>query len=123
MSSAIPISPEKSFQITNSESVRFSALLLAADNAVDVCLRRRRRLNADVNIAETMIDTIVALTGATRPDSADPRELVHWLVGAVTESRTRAVQHAVFHNLAPSIDANKVEACLELVSKLNKILG
>lgn len=126
----VAIHGPRTTRLSDAELLRFEAVLETADEAVEAYVEARtpQRLPASdseaVALLRALVDVVVATTGVSPPSAMDNRrELVRWAMDSIVDARTHAVHQATRKNLAPGMDPQHLATCMDLVAKLNGVIG
>ena len=117
-------------RLSQSELLQFEGMLATADDTLEACMIARSvcRLPASddtaTGVLQAVIDAVCALTNAPPPTSLQSKHsAVVWINSALLEMRNRAVDKAVTNNFTHGMDPQSITTCMELVSKLNSVIG
>ena len=122
-------------RVTHAELARFEAVLDAADAACEAAAQSHHLRSApappDDRTAQSnlqvMMATVHALCGgaggAPPPPNATHKQLIKWTTDSINESRRTAVRAVAQHNLAPGMQPEQVAVAMELMQRLNGVLG
>lgn len=119
-------------RVDTTNVARFETILDAADAAVAAAIKWRARGaqetqppdTAEGNLRVVLAAICATCDGAAAPDTdASQRDLLKWTVESITNARDTAVRNATGPGLVRGIAPEKVEACLELIGRLNQAMG
>ena len=125
-------------RLCTNEMARFEAVLDAVDAANDAAMRSRAAFDRPELTAEDAQTKLQAVLYGVRavcttcsrwdpeaPPSVDAplKELVRWTLNAITVSRNGSVREVAERNLAPGMQPEHVAQAMELMRRLNGVLG
>lgn len=126
----VAVHGQRTGRLSDDELMRWEAMLSSADHAVEACMAARTHVkppendSAAVEALKAVVNTVCALTGAREPASLDSkRVLVSWTFNALSALKRDARPARPGGALPVLSDPKQVAGCMELVCRLNSMLG